>query len=74
MIFDEQNIRVVPGGSDADAILGEAIIGGIIDEINFMNVVLKSKKAEVTTGRAGVFDQAQTIHTSPSPVPVPSPA
>lgn len=62
MIFEEQNIRVVPGGSDADSILGEAIIGGIIDEINFMNIVLKSKRAEVTTGRAGVFDQAATIH------------
>lgn len=62
MIFDDQNIRVVPGGSDADSILGEAIIGGIIDEINFMNVVLKSKKAEVSTGRAGMFDQAQVVH------------
>lgn len=64
MIFSEKNIRVVPGGSDADTILGEAIIGGIIDEINFMNVVLKSKRAEVTTGRAGVFDQAQTVHSA----------
>lgn len=62
MIFDAQNIRVVPGGSDADAILGEAVIGGIIDEVNFMNVVFKSRKAEVTTGRAGMFDQAQVIH------------
>ena len=62
MIFEEQNIRIVPGGSDADAILGEAVIGGIIDEINFMNVVLKSKRAEVSTGRAGMFDQAQVIH------------
>lgn len=64
MIFTNKNIRVVAGGSDADTILGEAIIGGIIDEINFMNVVLKSKKAEVTTGRAGVFDQAQTVHSA----------
>lgn len=64
MIFEDKNIRVVPGGSDADTILGEAIIGGIIDEINFMNVVLKSKRAEVTTGRAGVYDQAQTIHSA----------
>jgi hypothetical protein len=62
MYFEDKNIRIVPGGSDADAILGEAIIGGIIDEINFMNIVLKSKRAEVTSGRAGVFDQAQSIH------------
>lgn len=64
MIFEEKNIRMVPGGSDADSILGEAIIGGIIDEINFMNVVLKSKRAEVTSGRAGIYDQAQTIHSA----------
>jgi hypothetical protein len=64
MIFEEKNIRVVPGGVDADSILGEAVISGIIDEINFMNVVLRSKKAEVTTGRSGVYDQAQTIHSS----------
>jgi hypothetical protein len=64
MIFEEKNIRVVPAGVDADSILGEAVLSGIIDEINFMNVVLRSKKAEVTTGRAGVYDQAQTIHSA----------
>ncbi len=64
MVFDEKNIRVVAGGSDADTILGEAIIGAIIDEINFMNVVLRSKKAEVSTGRAGLYDQAETVHTA----------
>lgn len=64
MIFPSKNIRISPGGSDADTILGEAIIGGVIDEVNFMNVVLKSKKAEVTTGRAGVYDQAQSIHSA----------
>jgi hypothetical protein len=62
MYFEHKNIRVVPGGSDADAILGEAIIGGVIDEINFMNIVQKSKKADVGTGRTGIFDQAQSIY------------
>lgn len=64
MIFEEKNIRIVPGGADAETVLGEAIIGGIIDEINFMHIVLKSKRAEVSTGRAGVYDQAQTIHNT----------
>jgi len=64
MIFEEKNIRIVPGGAEAETVLGEAIIGGIIDEINFMNVVLKSKRAEVSTGRAGIYDQAQTIHNT----------
>lgn len=62
MDFKEKNIKVVIGGADADSILGDAVIGGIIDEINFMNVVLKSKKAEVTSGRAGLYDQAQNIY------------
>lgn len=62
--FTEKNIRIVMGGADSDSILGEAVIGGIIDEVNFMNVVLKSKKAEVSTGRAGVYDQAAAIHGS----------
>lgn len=64
MYFEEKNIRIVPAGGDEDAILGEAVIGGIIDEINFMNVVLRSKKAEVTSGRAGVYDRAQQVHTT----------
>ena len=62
--FTEKNIRIVMGGADSDSILGEAVIGGIIDEVNFMNVVLKSKKAEVSTGRAGIYDQAAAIHGS----------
>ena len=64
MYFEEKNIRIVPAGGGEDAILGEAIIGGIVDEINFMNVVLRSKKAEVTSGRAGLYDQAEQVHST----------
>lgn len=60
--FPEKNIRIYVGGADSDSVLGEAVIGGIVDEINFMNVVLRSKKAEVSTGRPGVYDQAQNIY------------
>lgn len=62
MYFEEKNIRIVKAGGDEDAILGEAVIGGVIDEINFMAVVLRSKKAEVSTGRAGLYDQAEQVH------------
>lgn len=63
MFFTEKNIRVVQGGSDADAILGEAIIGGAVDEVNFMQVVEQSKRAEVAEGsRGGRYDQAQNLH------------
>lgn len=64
MYFPEKNIRIVPAGGDEDAILGEAIIMGVVDEINFCNVVLRSKKAEVTSGRAGMYDQAEQIHST----------
>jgi hypothetical protein len=64
--FSEKNVRIVVGGADADAILGEAVIGGVIDEINFMNVILKSKKAEVSSGRVGVYDQAASIYETMS--------
>ena len=64
MYFREQNIRVAGGGTDADAVLGEAIIGGVLDEINFMNIVQQSKKAGIAqnTGRAGVYDQAKNTY------------
>lgn len=62
MYFEEKNIRIVRAGGDEDAILGEAVIGGLIDEINFMAVVLRSKKAEVSSGRAGLYDQATQVH------------
>ena len=64
MYFENKNLRVVPGGSDADTILGEAIIHAVLDEVNFMQVVKQSKKAEVQTGRPGVYDQAQSIYTA----------
>lgn len=62
MYFKEKNIRIVPVGGSEDSILGEATIGGLIDEINFMNVVQKSKKAEVSTGRSGMYDQAAAVY------------
>ena len=61
MYFDEKNIRVVPGGSDEDTVLGEAIIGAVIDEINFMAVVENSKKANVG-GRSASYDVASNIY------------
>lgn len=62
MLFVEKNIRLVPVGGNEDAVLGEALIACIIDEINFMNVVQKSKKAEVSTGRSGIYDQAAMVY------------
>jgi hypothetical protein len=62
MYFDDQNIRIVQGGADSDAVLGDALIGGTVDEINFMNVVEQSKRAGLGTGRSGAYDQAQAVY------------
>lgn len=63
MYFVDKNIRVFMGNADDDAILGEAVIGCAVDEINFMVIVEKSKKAAVG-GRSGKFDQARLIYTA----------
>lgn len=62
LLFIEKNIRIVPVAGNEDAVLGEAVIAALIDEINFMNVIQKSKKAEVSTGRSGVYDQAAMVY------------
>lgn len=64
MYFDKLNIRVVTGGSDTDSLLGEAVIASATDEINFINVVQKSKRAGLGTGRSAQYDPAYEIHNS----------
>lgn len=62
LYFPKHNVRIVQGGTDSDSVLGEALIGGVIDEINFMNVVKRSKKAALGTGRDGTYDQGQNLY------------
>lgn len=64
MVFDDKNINIVPAGGDEEGVIGDACIHAVIDEINFMNVVMKSKKAEAGTGRPGIYDQAQQAHST----------
>ena len=54
-------IECKPIGSDGGSI-GQNVIGGLIDEVNFMAVIGKSKKS--TTG--GSYNQAQAIYDSVS--------
>lgn len=62
--FPQKNIIISPAGTEDDSIIGEDVIGGMIDEVNFMNVVEKSKKASKVAGRAATYDQAQTLYTA----------
>lgn len=54
------NIKVRPLSGSPQAAIGENIIGGMIDEINFMATVERSKKAS----DGGTFDQALAIYSS----------
>lgn len=55
------NIRIMYAAANADKLLGEDVIGGIADELNFMKYVEKSTKSRTETGE---FDQAREIYRS----------
>lgn len=57
----EQNIIVTPALADLKSMLGQAIPGGIVDEINFMSVVEKSTQVAGPTGQGGKYDQAEIV-------------
>lgn len=57
----EQGIIVAPALADLKSILGQAIPGGIVDEINFMSVVENSTQVAGPTGQGGKYDQAEII-------------
>lgn len=54
------NIRIEPSAAYAKKILGQNIIGGIVDELNFMSVVQGSKRSR----EGGEFHQAKDIYTT----------
>lgn len=63
MYFEDKNVRVVKGGSDSDSVLGEAIMGACIDEVNFMDVVEQSKRGGLGEGgKGGKYDQARNLY------------
>jgi hypothetical protein len=58
MIFPHRIVIKPVSGSDTAAI-GQNVIGGMIDEVNFMDVIEESKRSKTSDG--GVYDQAQAI-------------
>jgi hypothetical protein len=60
----EGNIRVLPALAAVQAMVGQAILSGILDEVNFMNVVENSQAAAGARGLGGRFDQAELAHTT----------
>lgn len=55
------NILVVPALASIQSMVGQAIAGGIIDEINFMNIVENSKQVAGAIGQGGHYDQADIV-------------
>jgi hypothetical protein len=62
----EGNLRVVPASGNEQSILGRAVIGGILDEVNFMDVVEHSKRVAGTRGAGGRYDQASVLYEAMS--------
>lgn len=55
-------IEVAPALANVTDIVGQAIIGGILDEVNQMSIVEKSKQIAGPRGLGGHYDQAEMVH------------
>ncbi len=56
------NIVITPELANVQAILGQAVAGGILDEANFMTVVPQSTRVPGPRGDGGRFDQAEDVY------------
>ena len=55
-----RNIKIIPNAAYGTKLLGMNILGGIVDELNFMQTIEKSKKSR----DGDLFNQAQEIVTT----------
>ena len=55
-------IHVVPLVAKIESLLGQAIPGAILDEVNFMQIVEQSKKTQGPRGLGGRYDQAEEVY------------
>jgi hypothetical protein len=58
----ENGIVVAPAMANLQALVGQAIPGGILDEVNFMSIIEKSKQVAGAAGLGGHYDQAETVY------------
>lgn len=61
LVFPNNNLTIMPMSAGALNMIGQAIIGGHIDEANFMEVVTESKRADVP---GGMYDQADVVYSA----------
>jgi hypothetical protein len=60
----DNNVQVVPILANLQKILGQAVAGAIVDEINFYAMVEESKQVAGNYGLGGKYDQADIIFTN----------
>lgn len=58
----ESNVHVVPVLAQETSLQAQAPIGGILDEMSFMQRIEQSKQVPGPRGEGGEFDQAQLVH------------
>ncbi len=58
----EGDIHVVPLLANIETVLGQAIPGALLDEVNFMRIVERSKRVAGPRGLGGRYDQADEIY------------
>lgn len=56
------NIHIVPALASLQAMVGQAIPGAILDEVNFMQIIEASKQVAGPNGLGGHFDQAEVVY------------
>jgi hypothetical protein len=57
------NVHIIPVLARGTSLQGQAVIGGILDELSFMAVIEASKQVAGPRGQGGKFDQAEEVYT-----------
>lgn len=60
MLFHEHNITIMPVSSADTGAISMNVIGGLLDEVNFMQKVIKSKNS--SADEKGEYDQAKALY------------
>lgn len=60
MIFNEHHVQILPVSSSDTGAISMNVIGGMLDEVNFMERVKNSKQANADD--SGEYDQAKTLY------------
>lgn len=60
MIFRKQNLHIMPVSSSNTGVISMNVLGGILDEMNFMQKIENSKSGSADA--SGEFDQAKSLY------------